>query len=425
MTAANPKLRGRECSQAAFYPFYAGFSVDFARAALSSAPLGPEDRVLDPWIGSGTTAFAASSLGISAVGYDLNPAMAVVARARCAHLPQPRRMNAQVNEILGLASKNNEGADQDDPLCTWLQSSSVAALRGIEFGVQRVSVGDRGYRDVRPFDIGRISDLTAFFYVALFRTVKQILRPFFSSNPTWVRRPKSYRSRLRPSVADVNETFRAQVQKMISYVSALPIRPRCAESLIGVASSERIPLHNNSVACVLGSPPYCTRIDYAVATSPELAVLGFGLDTEVDELRRELIGTPTVMQGKAEPTADLGAACLEFLDALLRHGSKASSTYYYKNHVQYFVSLKASLIEIKRVLKPASWCMLVVQDSYYKDLHNDLPAIVLDMAFAHDFRLISKTDFNLSRTLAGVNRGAQKYRSSFAATESVLVLQSP
>ena len=31
---------------------------------------------------------------------------------------------------------------------------------------------------------------------------------------------------------------------------------------------------------VIGSPPYCTRIDYVIATSIELAILGFGKDRD-------------------------------------------------------------------------------------------------------------------------------------------------
>ncbi|WP_410712175.1 DNA methyltransferase [Bradyrhizobium sp. BEA-2-5] len=38
--------------------------------------------VLDPWNGSGTTTSVANGAGLTAVGIDINPAMAVVAKAR-------------------------------------------------------------------------------------------------------------------------------------------------------------------------------------------------------------------------------------------------------------------------------------------------------------------------------------------------------
>jgi SAM-dependent methyltransferase len=421
---ANPKLRGRGSTESSLYPFYAGFSEDFARSALRSISLSPNDWVLDPWIGSGTTAFAAASLGINALGYDLNPVMAVVAKARCAYVPQPLFLKPVVERVLGIAARA-DASGAVDPLSTWLRPGSVAAVRGVELGIQSTILRSRHYAAVKYFGVERLSDLAAFFYVALFRTVKQLLRPFFSSNPTWIKRPRADRERLGPSAAMVRKTFRQQIEKMVACIPAPSTRPGRVQRLLGVASSERLPLKDGSVGCVLGSPPYCTRIDYAIATSPELAVLGFDLEFDLDGLRRRLIGTPTVPAGDTEPTEDMGGSCLRFLKGLRRHSSKASSTYYYKNHVQYFLSLRASLIEIRRVLRPGGWCVLVVQDSYYKDLHNDLPRILTDMAVAQGYGLSGREDFHLSRTLAGINQGSQEYRKSFTATESVLRFRLP
>jgi SAM-dependent methyltransferase len=196
------------------------------------------------------------------------------------------------------------------------------------------------------------------------------------------------------------------------------------QKVIRVASSEQIPLLNDAVDCVLASPPYCTRIDYAVATSPELALLGYSLDNEFDGLRRQLIGTSTVPRTAPKTSKEMGTTCLHFLDALSQHTSKASSTYYFKNHVQYFHSIGTSLSEIARVLKPGGSCVLVVQDSYYKDIHNDLPAIVAEMAEFQSLRLRERRDFELTRTLAGVNPGAKEYRTSFSAVESVLTFEA-
>lgn len=348
--------------------------------------------------------------------------MAVVAKARCAHVPAPSILKRATNDVLR-CSTAIDGRSDIDPLATWLQPRSVAAVREVEWGIQRAISHGRRYATVKQSGVDSLSELGAFFYVALFRTVRQILKPFFSSNPTWIKRPHSSRERLGPGAEMVREMFKRQIDEMASCHQARSPWPGPSVRLFGVASSEKLPLSDGSVGCVLGSPPYCTRIDYAIATSPELAVLGFDLELDLDGLRRGLIGTPTVPPGNPEPAEDMGGSCLEFLKALRRHSSKASSTYYYKNHVQYFLSIRASLLEIRRVLKPAGYCVLVVQDSYYKNLHNDLPAIFVQMASAQRFRLLEKKDFPLSRTLAGINPGTQEYRKSCSATESVLIFQ--
>ena len=63
-----------------------------------------------------------------------------------------------------------------------------------------------------------------------------------------------------------------------------------------------------------------------------------------------------------------------------------------------------------------------MQDSYYKDLHNDLPSIFTEMAALRGMQLRNRKDFTLTRTLAGINPGTKGYRRTFSAVESVLVL---
>lgn len=209
---------------------------------------------------------------------------------------------------------------------------------------------------------------------------------------------------------------------MLPGVQVVQEGPR-AERILKVASSEKLPLQTSSIDFVLASPPYCTRIDYAVATSAELSLLGFGEGSGFKELRRGLIGSVTVPKASPSISQTWGPTCLNFLDALYGHESKASATYYYKNHLQYFSSLSASVAEVGRVLRSAGGCVLVVQDSYYKDLHNDLPVVLTEMAAASGLALTERNDFPLSRTMAGVNPGTKGYRESFNATESVLTFQ--
>ena len=67
-----------------------------------------------------------------------------------------------------------------------------------------------------------------------------------------------------------------------------------AKVRIEVASSDALPIEGGDVDIVITSPPYCTRIDYAVSTSLELAFLGFDYNTSVRRLRDRMIGTSTV-----------------------------------------------------------------------------------------------------------------------------------
>ena len=419
----NPKLRGRQSPQSTWYPYYPGFSEGFASEVLASASMVPGRWVLDPWNGSGTTVSVANSLGINAHGYDLNPVMVLVAKARCLDAANYSSLRPLTVELSRRAKKPFD-TNPNDPLSTWFSPRSIEAIRSIEAAVQKLLIDAPGYRAMKSCRVDEVSDLAAFFYVAIFRTLRELLIPFLTSNPTWVKRPISLSSRVRPNARTIREIFVRNSTEMSSVASPKFSAKGRGQKVIRVASSEEIPLPNDAVDCVLASPPYCTRIDYAVATSPELALLGYALDDEFDGLRRKLIGTSTVPRTAPKTSTEMGTTCLNFLDALSQHDSKASSTYYFKNHVQYFHSIGTSLSEITRVLKPAGRCVLVVQDSYYKDIHNDLPTIVTEMAILRRLCLRERRDFALTRTLAGVNPGAKEYRTSFSAIESVLTFEA-
>jgi hypothetical protein len=417
----NPKIRGFDSFPSSWYRFYPGFSEKFARSILLSAGLVEGDWVLDPWNGGGTTTSTSASLGLNVYGYDLNPAMVIVAKARCldpAEYPSLRPLGINIIR----RAENSFVTALDDPLLTWLTSGSVTAVRSIEAAIQRLLVDHGEYKAIRVRGTDSVSDLAAFFYVALFRTLRHILRPFLTSNPTWLKQPHSCRARLRPDVSTVRDVFRSELAKMMP-----PRAPahgaRRSERVLGIASSEKLPLPDNAVKFILASPPYCTRIDYAMATSSELALLGFGQASGFDELRRKLMGAATVPKIAPHGLDEWGGTCLQFLEGLRGHASKASSTYYYKNHVKYFHSLSCSISEMSRVMTPGAGCVLVVQDSYYKDLHNDLPLIITEMASSRRLILRQRDNFHLSRTMAGIHPGTRSYRNFFGATESVLFLE--
>jgi hypothetical protein len=192
------------------------------------------------------------------------------------------------------------------------------------------------------------------------------------------------------------------------------------ECRVGVSSSENLPIRANSVDLVLSSPPYCTRIDYGVATSPELAVLGLRMDTQLRELRGRLIGTPTIHDSPRPPDSTWGPACNRFLKQVAQHPSKAAKSYYYKTYVQYFGAITRSVSEIARCIKPNGNCIIVIQDSYFKGIRADLATMFTEIASAKQLLLSRRVDYPLSRTFAYINTRSRSYGSSSAAVESVL-----
>jgi DNA modification methylase len=419
----NPKQsRLDKNGSATWFPYYAGFSSEFARRVLSTAQLPAAAKVLDPWNGAGTTTANAQRLGYSSIGLDLNPVMVIASKARILSPREKNSLAPLAAELVAKASSSTLEADRQDPLCEWLIPSSAAALRRIEEAVQTLLTGTYvPGRLQHTQEVDDLSDLASFYYTALFRTVRDLVGRFIPTNPTWIRRPQNLYTRSRPRSGAIFDKFSAYVSSMAASLDGAAEQTAFEQtSILRVSNSERIPLCDGSVDLVLSSPPYCTRIDYAIATLPELAILGYAPGANLETLRRALIGTSTVPVVSPPISDAWGGTCVRFLEMVARHRSKASRSYYLKSHAQYFSSMFHSLTEIARVLKAGGLCVVVVQDSYYKDIHNDVPTILSEMMVEVGMSLERRIDFKVSNSRAYMHPEVKRYRRPCAPVESVL-----
>jgi hypothetical protein len=376
---------------------------------------------MDPWNGSGTTTSAATALGHAAVGFDVNPVMTVVAKARLLPQSELTSIDPLLTDILKKAKSEIGKPDGEDPLEIWFLPEAAITFRGIERATYRLLISAK--LSAPAFNTPhQMSSLAAFFYVALFRAVRSLLHPFEGSNPTWITRPRTLNRRLRPAASTVKECFSEHVRRMLLSAACSGTEPelQAANPTIAVASSENLPVRPGTVDFVLSSPPYCTRIDYGVATLPELAVIGFEVDKRLRELRSRLIGTPTIHSRTPEPVESWGDTCVRLLERIRSHRSKAATSYYYKTYVQYFAAMSRSFSEVGRCLRRRGQCVLVVQDSHFKDVHVDLAKIFADMGRAASLQLRHRVDFPINRTFGSINLRSRRYRAASSATESVL-----
>lgn len=428
-TIRSPKRRpSSQPSRADWFRYYADFSSEFVEDIISHLHLSPRATLLDPWLGGGTTAEVATSKGFRFKGYDINPVMLLVSRARTIPTTAATQIPKSIEAIARAYKKNlknGKGSSNSeiDPLEQWLQPASAQAFRRLERLVETSVVEDQKYIATplwRRTD--KASPQLALLYVALFRTFRSFISDFQSSNPTWIKvadgglrvqvSPERILNRFCKEAQNLQQSIGVETRIMPSVTSR-----RCG---INLASSLQLPVASGSIDAAVSSPPYCTRIDYVRATLPELAVIGYPNGKVTRGLREEMIGTPTIDKCVDYDSDLWGKTCSNFLCAVERHSSKASSTYYLKYYRQYFASIFASLKEIDRVLKPGGQCVLVVQDSYYKDKKNNLPRMFVEMAAYYQWSLDKKKPFRVNQTLAGVNPSVKPYRTTFQATEWAL-----
>lgn len=416
-------------SRANWFRYYADFSVGFVEDVIAHLDLAKGATLLDPWLGGGTTAEVATAKGFRLKGYDVNPAMLLVARARTFPTNAANQIPILAEVITRSYKKNITNITKSsstvvDPLEQWLQPASAAAFRVLERSVE-TSMLNSNTRSVIPLwrRAGQASPLLSFLYVGLFRTLRHFLSEFQSSNPTWVK-VSGGGGRIQLSADRILNRFRREVESLLESMKAeTEVMPSVGTRtcVINQASSLQLPIASGSIDAAISSPPYCTRIDYVKATLPELAVIGYPNGNVTRRLREMMIGTPTINKTQDYNGVTWGPTCSRFLSEVEGHSSKASSTYYLKYFRQYFASISTSLAEIDRVLKKSGKCVLVVQDSYYKEIQNDLPRIFVEMATQLGWTLKVEKPFHVRQTLSGVNPKVKEYRTAFQATESILV----
>lgn len=409
-----------------FFPYYAGFPEQFARELLQSADLQAGAVVLDPWNGSGTTTYTASKLGLESIGIDLNPVMIIIARARLLAESEADSLRPLAATILRHARTNPLELKPDDALLAWFVPDTAQLIRSVEQNIRRSLVGNMT-KSPDGIHLDRISGTAATLYVALFAACRKLAAPFQSSNPTWLRIPKEDDDQVTASQAEFVHYFAANVRGMAAALAARHATNRHATDVrrpgdgdIQLADTVSMALAPESIDFVLTSPPYCTRIDYTAATRIELAVLAPLLQSTARVLGRQMIGSTQVPAGPIDVQPAWGESCIRFLEALRRHPSKASGGYYYRTHVDYFDKMSRSMTRVASALKPGAAAVFVVQDSYYKELHNDLPVIISEIGENNGLTLTKREDFKLSRSMSDINPGRKSYKRPGGATESVL-----
>ena len=216
----SPK-RNSNTSKKEFYNYYAGYSDAFVEDVLSYLNLEKGSVILDPWNGSGTTTFVAGKNGYKAIGYDINPVMPIVACARL--IPFFSNLHILFERIINQAKRyKSNKVLPNDPFKYWLSDSSIIYLRRIERAIQSVFLARRTYLYAKQQCI--YNNLLScpemsFFYVTLFRTVTELLRPFKASNPTWIKTPKKEHDKLELTEKNIINCFEKNLSMMIQVIN--------------------------------------------------------------------------------------------------------------------------------------------------------------------------------------------------------------
>lgn len=400
----------------AWHPYYAGYSEGFVESIIQSYGI-EESLVLDPWAGSGTTNLVCERWDINSIGLDINPVMVFFASAKQGVVLsyfESLSIEKKIKQLkLGISDFSQ--CDSLQEIMSLQLSQQLGEI--LNFIINTDLPSPSLNQSISEFSemVDYVNPIRSFLISCLFVTARKLSGYTKGSNPTWF---KKINQRPTYDFAAIKDQFLNTTLKMILDLEVLNKTKKSQEYLNCVADSRSIPLPDSSIDYVITSPPYLTRIDYAMSTQLELLLL-----SDIENLRkiREMtMGAPVILKEQIGIDPNWGTCTLDTLQKIKNHPSKASKSYYLKNFKQYFRDAHESLKSINRVLKKGGKAFLVVQSSYYKEIEIPLGELYIEMgkSIGFDAQIIFRDI--VKGHMAHVNTKSSEYKKDKVYFEDVV-----
>lgn len=220
------------------YPYKGKFHPQMVRALLNIVGLQPGQWVLDPFLGSGTTALEAQLLGINCVGFDISPLCVLQSRVKT----ESQLVVEEIEEAMGAV----------------VSSVTSSLLKGE--GRTRLQTVVGQIPEERVLNFYKCAQLLAY-------------SDFVRRRREWV-----------PSFLRSVQLMLASVKDYAQIVTELGLQ--LGEVDIRHGDARDLPLLDESVDGIITSPPYSIALDYVANDAHALRALGYNLEA----LREQFIG---------------------------------------------------------------------------------------------------------------------------------------
>ena len=230
------------------YPYKGKFHPQMIRGLLNIIGLEQGDTVLDPFIGSGTTAVEAQLLGINCIGIDVSPLCVLQSKVKTESLdvlPRIIEVKEEITNRLRPSLFNLKGETLDDTI--------------------NLIPEERARNFYKMAKLIAISDNT--------RRRREFSNAFLKN--------------LELMIFSVNDY--AQIVRKLNL--------RLGKMNIKIGNSRALPLEKESIDGIITSPPYSIALDYVSNDAHALRELGYNLP----EIREEFIG----VRGKGQERIEL------------------------------------------------------------------------------------------------------------------------
>lgn len=379
---------------------YTAFSSDFASFALQECLSRGHRRIADPFAGMGTLGEAARAHSLELKLNDLNPFAVASSCVRTASASQISRAVETVRSLISLS----RGEDDEQRFAL-----TVGAL------LPAGSTVSDCFKS--PLGEAATDILCCLHILSVARIVMH--KKLRGSNPTWTKRSPGSSA----IDGDFESAVDAGIKSLIAYAAQLPHLADGFSVQLSNRDVAELEWSAGSVDAIVTSPPYPNRTDYIRHYLPAAELLLGGNQEAERRLREIQIGTPLIRPEHVG--MELPRSVETLIERVRTHRSYASERYYAKGFRYYFEDMSRVLAGFSGWLAPNGIAMLVVQDTYYKEILVSVADLLGDIARVHGLNVVGVERFKVRNALSRLSPHSRATLPKPQLAETVMLLSKP
>lgn len=370
-------------------PYKAKFHPRMVKSVMNYIGIKGGDPVLDPFVGSGTTAIECALIGIDSVNVDISPECVLATRAKIAALHV--NLNDLDRGIKQVLSRALEPVTIPD----WLREEYPKD--------PHVPTIYRLKQQISQIENPEIQDL-------LMSTLSKVTSKVMHE-----------RTKQEPIEAFEDEAFQVYKTAYAFHQLKMKLNLRLGNATVHRGDARTLPeIGDSSIAGIVTSPPYSTAVDYIRNDLPMLRIIHA---VPLDELHRNMMGNPRLKNNEGL-VSDILADTGEF--ATLPDDSKKAVSELVGSdrkllalrQVKFLIDMKKALTQMFRVLKPSKTCVIIIGSNNFQTRKGPMEFKNAEYIYEIGSRIGFDKSEIIKRTLIKTSYGAIRH-------ESLVVLKKP